>query len=92
MDGINTSHWRSLGLHLDLPLSQIKEIDDQGCWSEYLMIEFLSIWVRGNGKPATLDNLVTAVKELQHFDLAERLAADNELHLLSHSGMELYRL
>ena len=91
MDGINTTHWRSIGLNLRLPLSQINEIDDdKGGWSEYMMIEFLSIWVRGNGKPATLDTLVTAARELQHFDLADRLAADSELHLPSHSSMKLF--
>ena len=90
MDGINTTRWRSLGLDLGLPLSQINEIDDKGGWSEYMMIEYLSIWVKGNGKAATLDTLVTAVRELQHFDLADRLAADSELHLSSHSGMRLF--
>ena len=90
MDGINTTRWRSLGLDLGLPLSQINEIDDKGGWSEHMMIEFLSIWVRGNGKPATLDTLVTAARELQHFDLADRLAADSELHLSSHPGMKLF--
>ena len=89
MDGINTTCWRSLGLNLGLPLSQINEIDGGG-WSEHMMIQFLSTWVRGNGKPATLDTLVTAVRELQHFDLADRLAADSELHLSSHSGMKLF--
>ena len=79
MEGINTTHWRSLGLNLGLPLSQINEIDDRGGWSEYMMIELLSLWVRGNGKPATLDTLVTAVRELQNFDLAERLTADSDL-------------
>ena len=79
MEGINTTHWRSLGLHLRLSLSQINEIDDRGGWSEYMMIELLSLWVRGNGKPATLDTLVTAVRELQNFDLAERLTADSDL-------------
>ena len=79
MEGINTTHWRSLGLNLGLPLSQINEIDDKAGWSEYMMIELLSLWVRGNGKPATLDTLVTAVRELQNFDLAERLTADSDL-------------
>ena len=79
MEGINTTHWRSLGLYLGLSLSQINEIDDRGEWSECMMIELLSLWVRGNGNPATLDTLVTAVRELQNFDLAERLTTDNDL-------------
>ena len=78
VEGINTTHWRSLGLNLGLSLSQINEIDDRGGWSEY-MIQLLSLWLRGNGKPATLDTLVTAVKELQNFDLAERLTTDSDL-------------
>ena len=80
MEGINITHWRILGLYLGLSLAQINEIDDRGGRSEYMMIELLSLWLRGNGKPATLDTLVTAVKNL-HPDLAERLAADSELHL-----------
>ena len=79
MEGINTTHWRSLGLNLGLSLSQINEIDDRGGWSEYMMIQLLSLWLRGNGKPATLDTLVTTVRELQNLDLAERLTADREL-------------
>ena len=55
------------------------------------MIELLRLWVTGNGKPATLVTLVTAVKKLPNIDLAERLAADRELHLSSCSGMELFR-
>ena len=81
MDGINTTNWRSVGLNLGLTLSRINEIDDKGGWSQYVMIQLLSLWLRGSGKPATLDTLVTAVRELQNFDLAERLAADSELHL-----------
>ena len=91
MNGINTTRWRSLGLNLGLPLYQINEIDDRGSWSEYIMIELLRLWVTGNGKPATLVTLVTAVKKLPNIDLAERLAADRELHLSSCSGMELFR-
>ena len=64
---------------MGLTLSQI-EIDDRSGWSEYVMIELLKLWVKGNGKLATLGTLVTAVKDL-HADLAERLAADKELHL-----------
>ena len=90
MEGINTTHWRSLGLILGLPLSQINEIDDKGGWSEYVMIELLSLWVRGNGnKPATLDTLVTAVKKLPNIGLAERLLADRELHFSSCLGMNV---
>ena len=80
MEGINTTHWRSLGLNLGLSLAQINEIDDRGGCGEYMMIQLVRLWVTGNGKPATLDTLVTAVKNL-HPDLAERLAADSELHL-----------
>ena len=80
MEGINTTHWRSLGLNLGLSLAQINEIDNRGGFSEYMMIQLVRLWVTGNGKPATLDTLVTAVKNL-HPDLAERLAADSELHL-----------
>ena len=69
-----------MGLNLGLTVSQI-EIDDRSGWSEYMMIELLKLWVKGNGKPATLGTLVTAVRELQNFDLAEILAADKELHL-----------
>ena len=89
MKGINTTHWRSLGLYLGLHLSQINEIDDKGEWSEYVMIELLRLWLSGNGKPATLDTLVTAVKELPNIDLADRLRADRELHLSSCSGMNV---
>ena len=90
MKGINTTHWRGLGLDLGLPLSQINDIDDKGGWSEYVMIELLSLWVRGNGnQPATLDTLVTAVKELPNIDLADRLLADRELHLSLCSGMNV---
>ena len=79
MDGINTTHWRSLGLDLGLPLSQINEIDDKGGWSENMMIDILSLWLRGNGKPATIDSLVTAVKDLPNIGLAEQLVGDKEL-------------
>ena len=79
MEGINATHWRSLGLHLGLPLSQINEIDDKGGWSVYVMTQLLSLWLSGSGKPATLDNFVTAVKELKKFDLANKLAVDSEL-------------
>ena len=81
MEGINTTLWRGLGLSLGLSLSQINEIDDKGGWSQSVMIDVLSLWLRGNGKTATLDTLVTAVSGLQNFDLADRLAVDSELHL-----------
>ena len=76
MDGIDTTCWRILGLYLKLPWAQIKAIDDGG--SEYVMIEILNMWVKGNGNPATMQNLVTAVREL-NLALAERLATDSDL-------------
>ena len=66
---------------MGLTLSRINEIDDKGGWSQYVMIQLLSLWLKGSGKPATLGTLVTAVRELQNFDLAERLEEDSEFHL-----------
>ena len=77
MDGIDTTCWRRMGLYLELPWSEIKAIDDGG--SEYVMIEILNMWVKGNGIPATMHNLVTAVRELRNFALADRLATESEL-------------
>ena len=88
---MNTTNWRRLGLDLGLPLTKINAIYKNCGWSEYLMIELLSLWVKGNGKPATLNTLVTAVKELANFSLAEQLAADRELQVFLHSGMKLFR-
>ena len=91
MDGINPSHWRSLGLDLGLSVFHIEQIDDKGGHNEYLMFTLLCMWVKGNGKPATMETLVTAMKELQHYDLSDRLAADEELQLSPCSSMELFR-
>ncbi|XP_035658911.1 uncharacterized protein LOC118404064 [Branchiostoma floridae] len=68
--------WQQLATNLGLPWAQIRAVDRQhsgDCW--ICCQQVLDMWRSNNGAPATVEDLIQAVRDTGHKDVVEKLEA-----------------
>ena len=72
------AEWKSFGLQLNIPLNELKEIDEGRLSVDECMTELLRVWIRGQNV-ATVSDIKRACRSVDNNRLAEELDTNEDI-------------